>query len=163
MVEIAGHQATTCPACARRIRGEQLRLIQKTKTQAPLTKPLSLRTEKTRKKVRTKPQPIEKSAKEYELVDDFGTRIKKAREELGLKIEHIAKAINIKTSTLSKIEAGKIVPSYEVARALEKTLDVKIIIRGTSEISIGGIEQLGPPPSITLGELANLKEKKRRR
>jgi len=161
MVEIAGHQATTCPACARRIRGEQLRLIQKTKAQIPLTEPP--RTEKKRKRVRTKSQPIEKSVMEYELVEDFGTRIKKAREELGLKIEHIAKAINIKTSTLSKIEAGKIVPSYEVARALEKTLDVKIIIRGTSEISIGRIEQSGPPPPITLGELANLKEKKRRR
>ncbi len=160
IVEIAGHQATTCPVCARRIRGEQLRMIQKKRVEAPQIKPTPQKTEKIRKRTRTK--PIEKAPREYELVDDFGARIKKAREGLGLKVEHVAKAINIKTSTLSKIEAGKIVPSYDVARALEKTLDVKIIIRGTPEMSIG-VEPSGPPPTITLGELADLKEKKRRK
>ena len=159
IVEIAGHRATTCPSCARRIRGEQLKLLEKA-TQ-PITK-LPKKMEKIRKKVKARPKIAESQLEEYELVEDFGTRIKRAREELGLKIEHIAKAINIKTSTLSKIEAGKIVPSYDVARSLEKVLDIRIITRGSYEVSTTGLEKSGPPPSITLGELANLKDKKRR-
>ena len=161
IVEIAGHRATTCPSCARRIRGEQLRLMEKAKSEVSLIK-APQKTQKTRKQAKPKPRIVESLPREYELIEDFGTRIKKAREDLGLKIEHIARAINIKTSTLSKIEAGKIVPSYDVARALEKVLDIKIIIRGTSEVSVTRVETSGPPPPITLGELANLKEKKRR-
>ncbi len=161
IVEIAGHRATTCPSCARRIRGEQLKLLEKVKSQVPLTKPPQ-KVEKVRKKAKPRPKIAESQPKEYELVEDFGTKIKRAREELGLKIEHIAKAINIKASTLSKIEAGKIVPSYDVARSLERVLDIRIITRGSYEISTTGVIESGPPPSITLGELANLKEKKRR-
>ncbi len=161
IVEIAGHHATTCPSCARRIRGEQLKLLEKAKSQVPTTKQTP-KIEKVRKTAKPKPRMIERQPKEYEIVEDFGKRIKKAREELGLKIEHIAKAINIKTSTLSKIEAGKIVPNYDVARSLERVLDIRIITRESYEAISTGVEKVGPPPSITLGELANLKEKKRR-
>lgn len=156
IVEIAGHRATTCPSCARRIRGEQLRLMEKAKSETLLSKPP---TQKIRRKAKLKLQV--ESAPQYELIEDFGSKIKRAREDLGLKIEHIARAINIKASTLSKIEAGKIIPSYDVARALERVLDIKIIVKGAPDFLITGVEQPSPPPTITLGELVSLKKKRR--
>jgi putative transcription factor len=61
------------------------------------------------------------------LVDDFGARIKKAREQKQLTFEDFSHLVKEKASVLRNIESGHFEPSPELARRLEKTLNIRII------------------------------------
>lgn len=61
------------------------------------------------------------------IVDDYADRIKKKREELGLKQEELAKKISEKESLLHKIESGKFEPSMGFAKKLERFLKITLI------------------------------------
>ena len=62
----------------------------------------------------------------FVLVEDYGQRIRSARERRGWKIEELARRIGVKESTLRKIEEGKLPPSEDVARKLERVLNIKL-------------------------------------
>ncbi len=57
-----------------------------------------------------------------DIVDDYGRKIKEAREKTGLTQAEFAKRINEKQSLLRKIENGEIIPSEEVMRKIERAL-----------------------------------------
>jgi len=62
-----------------------------------------------------------------EIVEDFSLRIKKAREELNLKQEELALKINEKESIIHHLETGKLRPSLELAKKLERFLKIKLV------------------------------------
>ncbi len=68
-----------------------------------------------------------------ELVEDYGVLIKRAREGMGLTQEQLAKRLGIKLSYLKKIENNLIPPSIDLARRIEKALNIKIIKRVEEE------------------------------
>lgn len=79
-----------------------------------------------------KPAKIEReTAPEKEvlqiIVPDYGLRIKKAREALGLKQEDFAKKINEKISLIHNIESNRFEPSISLARKLEKFLKITLV------------------------------------
>ncbi|HYB68050.1 MAG TPA: multiprotein bridging factor aMBF1 [Candidatus Acidoferrales bacterium] len=78
-------------------------------------------------RVQTRPStpPVDTSV---ELTEDYGTRIRKAREKLGLSHEELGKRLNEKVSLLKKIETGRMTPSDKLATALEHILKVKLIV-----------------------------------
>lgn len=161
-VKVAGYPSKVCPSCAKNIRKERLRPSQRTRSGKALA--LTKRKPTKRAKGPTTRAGARPRTEEYELVDDYGENIRRAREELGLKIEQIAESIRIKASLLRKVEAGRIAPSYEVAKAIEKLLDVDIIEKkrssGALEVLASRREDYTP---VTLGELVRLKEKKEKR
>lgn len=59
---------------------------------------------------------------ELEIGEDYGRRVKEAREKAGLKQTELAKMINEKQSLVRKIENEEIVPSKEVWSKLERVL-----------------------------------------
>lgn len=61
------------------------------------------------------------------IVPDYGQRIKKAREALGLKQEDFAKKINEKISLIHNIESNRFEPSISLARKLEKFLKITLV------------------------------------
>lgn len=63
------------------------------------------------------------------IVPDYGQKIRKAREKLGLNQEDFAKKINEKESLLHKMETGSFEPSLPSAKKLEKILGIKLIER----------------------------------
>ena len=63
---------------------------------------------------------------ELELVDDFGDRIRKAREKLGLPLRVLAEKISEKESMLVRIEKQSLMPSEKVAKKLEKELGIRL-------------------------------------
>lgn len=67
-----------------------------------------------------------KEPEEY-IVDDYGLRIKEAREKLNMKQEELAKKINEKESTIHKLESNQLKPSLALANKLEKFLGIKIV------------------------------------
>ncbi len=70
-----------------------------------------------------KPRELE----EYVLVDEYWNVIRKAREKQGLSREQLAKKIFEKESVIRRLEEGTLEPSIELARKLEKALQIKII------------------------------------
>ena len=68
-----------------------------------------------------KPEPLEI------IVPDYSTLIRKKREEMGLTQEDFAKKINEKISVIHNLESGKLEPSIDLARKLERSLGIRLV------------------------------------
>lgn len=90
------------------------------------------------------------------IVDDCGKLVKTAREKRGLKQEELAKLLHEKESTLHNIEAGKFKPRFEVARKLEKALNIKLV-EYHEEKSQG--RKVSASEGLTIGDLIKIKKK----
>jgi putative transcription factor len=119
-VMIEGARLTVCDECAKHgtICYDEPR--PKPVFSKPRAAPVTLRVQ-----TRTLAPPIDATV---ELTEDYGTRIRKAREKLGLSHEELGKKLNEKVSLLKKIEIGKMMPSDKLATALEHVLKVKLIV-----------------------------------
>lgn len=67
---------------------------------------------------------------EISLVPDYGERVRAAREAMGLTQEELARRLKVKASLIKKIESGKLPPTPDVARTLERALGIKLLSRG---------------------------------
>lgn len=96
-----------------------------------------------------------------ELVEGYGRIIRAAREKMKLPLSVVAERIKEKENFLNAIENGRLAPTIEVARKLEKELGVKLIEKTQS--SVGGPSGSSPksftPP--TLGDMIDSKKKKK--
>ncbi len=63
---------------------------------------------------------------ELELADDWGRRVRTAREARGWTPEELGKQLNEKKSVVLKLEAGSFRPSDELVRKLEHLLKVRL-------------------------------------
>lgn len=61
---------------------------------------------------------------EVEVEEDYGRKLKEAREKAGLKQAELAKQINEKQSLLRKIENDEITPSDDIKRKIERVLNL---------------------------------------
>ncbi|MFA5797145.1 MAG: multiprotein bridging factor aMBF1 [Candidatus Woesearchaeota archaeon] len=71
-----------------------------------------------------KPQ---KSEPLYSFIPGYGSKVKTAREKLGLKQEEMAKRLNEKESLLHNIESEHLQPSIATAKKIERELHIKIV------------------------------------
>lgn len=93
-----------------------------------------------------------------ELVEDFGAKIRYAREKLGLSHEELGKKLNEKVSVIKKIETGKVKPDNVLIAKLEHTLKIKLLAPLNEE----KIPTKIPKPinrELTLGDLIQLDRK----
>ena len=97
---------------------------------------------------------------EEELVEDYGTRIRKAREDIGLPLKVLGERINEKESTLARVEQQKTLPTKELTRKLERELGIKLVARVEPK---GPAARQGGNQEITLGDAAFRKDEKRQR
>lgn len=63
---------------------------------------------------------------DFDLAEDYGLRISKARQRLGLTIKELAEKVFEKESVLHKIESGKMIPDQKLKERLEKFLNIKL-------------------------------------
>jgi len=86
------------------------------------------------------------------LVQDYGARIRKAREKQGWSQEELGLKLNAKASVIGKLETGKVVPNRDLIDKLMHTLDIELL----------GDEIPAPPPKpikkavtseLTLGDV----------
>lgn len=84
--------------------------------------------EEERRKGRAKahPKAVSPKKKETELVDDYGSRVRKAREAMKLPTKVLAELINEKESLLIRVEAQRTLPDPRLTRKLEKALGIKL-------------------------------------
>ncbi len=149
-VKIEGAALTICERCYRRLSskpGKIELIISETKKKT---------FKKTIKKRLGRSRYVE-----YEVVDNYYEIIRKARLEKGISISQLAQKVMEKENVLRRIEQGRLRPPIQLAERLEKALGVKLlepVIDYEEEGSLG--EKIGE--ELTLGDLANIKIKKRR-
>lgn len=99
------------------------------------------------------PEPTE------ELVEDFGVRIRQAREARGLSHEDLGRRLSEKVSVLKKLEGHKMTPDNKLVEKLEHALKIKLLVPKTTKEFPKSLLATGlPSKAITLGDL--IKDKK---
>ena len=68
-----------------------------------------------------------RSEDEFELVDNYQKIIRQAREKKNLTQKKLGEKIYERESVIAHIETGKMVPTPQLARKIEKILNIKII------------------------------------
>lgn len=93
---------------------------------------------------------------DLELVEDYGSLVRKARERAGLTHDELSRKVGEKVSVLQKLETGKMIPDQALTRKLEHTLKIKLL-QPLPKISTG--EFTGKPLEPTLGEIVSIQKK----
>jgi len=84
-----------------------------------------------------------------DLANDFGARIRSARNAMSLKQEELGKKINERKSVIEQLENGRIRPDDRLVAKLEKALGVKLKEKVVEE----QVAQKRGQSAITLGDL----------
>ena len=92
-----------------------------------------------------------------EIVEGYHSKIRQAREKLGLSHEELGKKINEKASVLSKLETGKMTPNNLLVTKLEHALKIKLLVP-IKEEKISAFPK-APSREPTLGDLMQLNKK----
>lgn len=93
-----------------------------------------------------------------ELVSDYASQIRKAREKLNLSHEDLGKKISVKASVLSKLETGKIEPTNKLVSKLEFSLKLKLLIPILKDEIPSGFSK-SSNRKVTMGDLIQLNKK----
>lgn len=70
------------------------------------------------------------------LVEDYAERIRKKREQLGMKQIDLARMVAEKESIIQKFENAEIEPSIDVARKLERHLKIHLVEEIKDDVKI---------------------------
>lgn len=98
---------------------------------------------------------------EWELVENFGDIIRAARLRMKLPLAVLAERLAEKESFLERVEAEKTHPSVELARHLEKELNVKLLEQSEGTLS-AALESKGNSGERTLGDVVEIQKKKKK-
>ncbi len=85
----------------------------------------------------------------YDIVEDYYERIREARESKGWSLSVLAQKLRISESMLRKIESGKMKPSIDLAKRIEKILKIQILEPTELEEEF----EAPPPGTLTLGDV----------
>ena len=90
-----------------------------------------------------------------EIVEGYDSKIRQARENLGLSHGDLGKKINEKASVLRKIETGKMTPNNQLVTKLEHILKIKLLVSVAEEKAAPQIPRAASR-ELTLGDLVQL-------
>jgi putative transcription factor len=90
-----------------------------------------------------------------EVVSDYASKIRGAREKLGLTVEDLGKKINEKASLLRHVETGKVPPNNQLANKLERVLKITLMVPIADE-KVNTAPVKGTGEGLTLGDLIEM-------
>ena len=103
------------------------------------------------------------ASEDLELVEDWNTKIRKAREKLGLNHAELGKKIGEKVSVLQKLETGKMILDNNTIRKLERVLRIELL-KPYESLSIRKEMIVRKPIDITIGDIIGTpKDKKNKK
>jgi putative transcription factor len=156
IVYIEGAKLILCPECYRKVvkRGVSSEMASlKPEKKVPATT-----------RVRPKPTVPSKPRRKYienvEVVPDYAERVRKARERLGWSQRVLAEAIGEGENVIKRIEAGRLTPSVDQAKKLERVLNIKLLEPIVENNSLPQGFSGKFPTELTLGDIAALRKKK---
>ena len=151
---IEGAKLTVCSECA-----EHGKVVQEEGTIEKKVRKIKHRAKPVQSKTKTGKTPPLSTEDDLELVDNFDVKIRQAREERGLSQVDLGTMINEKVSVLKKLETGKMPPDNQLAKKLEHTLNIKLLIPASEkEVPKTKIPHSGGYER-TLGDLIQLDKK----
>jgi len=155
-----------CEVCGREIRGEPFRrVIEGAKLMvcaqcAPLgsmewspAKPTT-RARRTRTP-RPRPRSEVEAAEQLSLVEDYGAKIRRARQKMGMTVEDLAKKISEKESVIKKLEREELNPNVTLVEKIRRALNIELMER--VETPAGPI-LAKPGGPRTLGDILKMKQ-----
>lgn len=88
------------------------------------------------------------------VVEDYGSRIHKAREAKGLSHEQLGNKVSARIPELKHIEAGKLRPGDDLAKKLEKELGIILLekVEGPPP-AVSGVKKPAAGAGLTIGDL----------
>lgn len=102
-----------------------------------------------------KKPPVAQVQISQEVVEDYSSKIRSAREKMGLSHEDLGKKINEKASLLRHIETGKVAPNNALAARLEHILKIKLMVPIADE-KVTTAPRSAAGGGLTLGDLIDL-------
>lgn len=93
-----------------------------------------------------------------EVIEEYASKIRAAREKLGLSHEDLGKKVAERTSLLKNIENGKVSPTNQLASKLEHVLKIKLMVPISDE-KVQTSTQKMPSEGLTLGDLIGMSKK----
>ncbi len=105
--------------------------------------------------------PIFASKREFELskeeiVENYSSLVKSAREKRGMTQEQLAREILEKEFIIQRIEQGRMPPTIGLAKKLQRALGIQLITMVAQEkVELGSAKSSG----FTLGDLIKIKKK----
>jgi putative transcription factor len=90
-------------------------------------------------------------------VEDYGSRVKRARESQEMSVGDLASRIKEKESVVRRIESGKLSPDQQLAGRFENALDITLY-SAVSEVTAPQ-EQSAPGSETTIGDVAEVRER----
>ena len=94
---------------------------------------------------------------EGDLVDDYASRIRKARMDKGLSQKDLAMQMKEKEHLIKKIENGELMPEDDVRKKIEKVLEIRLIDTETVDEAKKIQSKMAP----TLGDLTIIRKSKK--
>ncbi len=140
-VIVEGTEMVLCERCYRSIRAK--------------VAPAPSREEKAKRKSEKRVAKRPKKIVEYEIVEDYPSRVREAREKLGLSRSELGMRVGVGENVIKRIELGRLEPDLELAKRLEKELGITLIrkVEYTEE-------EIARPPSeeLTLGDIVVIRK-----
>lgn len=147
LTEIEGSQLQVCKNC-----GGHGKVIKRVLTHQEVVK----KEEKEKEAVKRLLQPNNKEIVQL-IVEGYPRLIKDAREKLGLSQEDFAKKINEKQNLIHHIETGRTEPNIDLARKLEKFLNIRLVDQ--VEMAIAPTKQVSKDEPLTIGDMIKVRKR----
>jgi putative transcription factor len=148
--EIEGAKLTVCTECSKLgtvIYGEE--------AAASTSAPSSITKNFVHIPVIVKKPPVPQVQISQEIVDDYATVIRTAREKAGLSVEDLGKKVAERASLLKHIENGKVEPNNQLANRLEHVLKIKLMVPISDE-KVQAAPKMPASEGMTLGDLIDM-------
>ncbi|MEM4035945.1 MAG: multiprotein bridging factor aMBF1 [Fervidicoccaceae archaeon] len=98
-------------------------------------------------------RPVERRRADLEVVENYAYLVRTAREKLGLTAAELAARIKEKESVVKRVESGRLRPTIELARKLERALGVKLLEKTSEGEEAARNDEIEIDVAVTLGEL----------
>jgi putative transcription factor len=104
-----------------------------------------------------RPRSEIEAAENLELVEDYGEKIRKAREKIKMTVEEFAKKIGEKESVVKKLEKGELSPDTGLVRKIRNSLGLELLVAGETSAVPATAK---PTTGRTLGDIMKLSQPK---
>ncbi|MDE1865214.1 MAG: TIGR00270 family protein [Candidatus Micrarchaeota archaeon] len=98
-------------------------------------------------------RPVTIVAADDEIAEDYGSRIRRAREHMKIPVRVLAEMISEKEGVVTRVEQQKMVPPEALRKKLEKALGIRLGETATMENQ--SYHGSGKSEEATLGEFVN--------
>lgn len=104
---------------------------------------------------KTRPRSEVEAAESLELVEDYGTKIRKARQSMKMTVEELGMKIGEKTSVIKKLEKEELTPDRRLVSKLRNALRIDLLFAGNAQPAPRLVQ---PSRGRTIGDIIRLRQ-----